>query len=185
MESGEKMAGPEKVLPNGLILLSLEREWKEPLDFFASISVHVIFTGVRQSPEARSFLSIRSPPPLPLPPFECGSGAPPNYVRSKLSTCAPVRSNSIDFSRAVVPSLALALASTPLSTSKPYFISTMIDDDDDDDDDRASSARLSTADDGGGCGGRGDDDGDDDDDDDDWHHPEALVVWIRAEARSG
>ena len=134
---------------------------------------------------ARSFLSIRSPPPLPLPPFECGSGAPPNYVRSKLSTCAPVRSNSIDFSRAVVPSLALALASTPLSTSKPYFISTMIDDDDDDDDDRASSARLSTADDGGGCGGRDDDDGDDDDNDDDWHHPEALVVWIRAEARSG
>jgi hypothetical protein len=62
MESGEKMAGPEapylrgKVLPNGLILLSLEREWKEPLDFFASISVHVIFTGVRQTPEAHGVL---------------------------------------------------------------------------------------------------------------------------------
>ena len=55
----------------------------------------------------------------------------------------------------VVPSLALALASTPLSTSKPYFISTMLNEDDDDDG-RASSTRLSTADDGGGCGGRWD-----------------------------
>ena len=54
----------------------------------------------------------------------------------------------------VVPSLALALASTPLSTSKPYFISTMLNEDDDDDG-RASSTRLSTAGDGGGWGADG------------------------------
>ena len=53
----------------------------------------------------------------------------------------------------------MALASTPLSTSKPYFISTMLNEDDDDDG-RASSTRLSTAGDGGGCGGRRADDAD-------------------------
>lgn len=37
-------------------------------------------------------------------------------VQSKLSTCTPVKSNSIEFSFAVVPSLALARARTSLST---------------------------------------------------------------------
>jgi hypothetical protein len=90
-------------------------------------------------------------------------------VQSKLSTCTPVKSNSIESSFAVVPSLALACARTSLSTSNVY--------EDDNAVDLVSTAFTfsSTVDDGGGCGGNVDDVG----------SIVGLAVRIRAFDRSG